>query len=178
MSKKVKEQKRFVERNVERELKFKLTESEFAEKGKQAAEASKKLAELEFEFEMVKRKWKGQIEGQTEIVHSILSVIHAGEEKRHVDCTERKDFEKFVVEYIYRGEIMENRPMQMHERQLEILAPVKTNDDQINKEKAGVGNNGGESIESGERGVIDVSDIRSVMNEETNRKSKVDIAGK
>lgn len=106
---------------VTKELTFKLTEKEIAQKGKSAAESKTRLTEKNHEFENVKQKYKGEIGAIECELSDHLSTIKRGTEDRTVECTMVKDFSRHVVEYVYNGEIMEERPMTMDERQPELL---------------------------------------------------------
>lgn len=51
----------------------------------------------------------------------VLSTIRKGTEDRVVKCIEQKDFVNHMVHYIFNGEVLHSRAMEMHERQLEIV---------------------------------------------------------
>lgn len=107
------------ERKVKRKLTFKLTEEEFADKGRKAGQIGAELRKLEDEFASVKKGWSEKLTAKEEALNSLLNVIHSGEEQRDVDCTEQRDYSKNVVRYVVGGKTHEERAMTESERQLD-----------------------------------------------------------
>jgi len=168
-------QKETEEHLVTERLTFKLTQEEYADKGKEAAEKAKELGEVEREFESIKKRFKGRIEEKQGELDDILKTIHRGEEERTVECVQVKDYKRHIVSYVFKGEVMKERPMEMHERQMELVTErkaVKRDPEAVRKEdeskmrehlgKMGVGDNGRK-------------DIADVIRQETNAKTKVDL---
>lgn len=111
------------ERTVERTLTFKLTEDDFSQKGKLAGNLSAELRKLESEEASVKKEWKEKLAEKEGDLYSVLSTIRKGAEDRVVKCIEQRDFNGHMVHYIFNGEVLHSRAMELHERQLEIVKP-------------------------------------------------------
>ena len=107
-------------RRAKRELYFKLTDSDYILKGKDAASKRAELDVIERRFEDLKKKAKSEVELKQQELNGVLSVIQQGRELREVECTELFDYERGVVSYLYDGEVLETRPMERHERQMKI----------------------------------------------------------
>lgn len=105
---------------VTKEFLFKLTDAEVNEKGKVAAKARAGAAKLELQFEEVKDGWKAKIKVQENLRDAALDVIHAGEEKRTVDCVMVKNFNEKKVEYWFEDKVLDTRPMTADELQVDM----------------------------------------------------------
>jgi hypothetical protein len=158
------------EKVIEKYLNFKLTEEDFADKGKEAGKISGELNKLEAEFDRIKKEWKEKIEEQEAALSLIHSTIRRGDEDRKVICVEQKDFAKYVVNYVFNGEIMHSRPMEMSERQMELVTDIKT------VEKA----NEKATMQEHLRVASDpkAQEVKDVMREETNKKTKQDMSNR
>ena len=158
------------EKQIEKYLNFKLTEEDFADKGKDAGKLAGELGKLEAEFDGIKRQWKEKIEAKQTELDIILTTIRRGDEDRKVLCVEQKDFREHVVNYIFDGEIMHSRPMEMNERQMELVKM----DREVSKE------NEKESMEAQLKVANDPqkNDIKDVMREETSKKTKQDMSNR
>lgn len=110
------------EKLVTKELEFKLTQPEFAEKGKKAAAMAMEIANLEYEFNDAKKAAKGRIDAKKQELSMALRTIRAGVENRQVECTMQKDYVRHVVSYIFNGTVMHQRPLEMSERQMELAS--------------------------------------------------------
>lgn len=106
-----------VSRKAMRELAFKLSEADFAAKAKQVAEAQQKLGKLASEFQGVKDNYKARIQLLENEIGHILAVISSGVEQREVECDERVDYDRGIVEYVFNGEVRAERPMTPMDRQ-------------------------------------------------------------
>lgn len=105
---------------VMKEYDFPLSQEDFATKGKEAAALQETLTALEAEFSDVKKDFKARI-AQLELeLHKTLDEIRLGKHLRRVSCEMRRNFDKFEVDYIHNGAIMETRPMDAEERQMEL----------------------------------------------------------
>jgi hypothetical protein len=116
---------------------FKLTIPEIAEKGQEAAETRGLLNEDEHEFDGIKQTWKGIIQQKELKLEKLLSLIRAGEEERVAECLMIKDYNRNLVQYVYDDKIMEERAMELSERQPELI-PTKLIEAQYKKEIAEV----------------------------------------
>lgn len=106
---------------VKKEVLFELTESEFAERSKIMASLDEQIHQLEREAENMKKRFKAEIELLSGQRRHVSKIVKAGQEIRVVDCTEVQDVEKYLVNYWYRGKLVEQRAMTPDERQLELL---------------------------------------------------------
>ncbi len=106
---------------VQKSLTFKLTTQEIADKGRKAAELERETGEQESQFENVKAEWKGKINKLENEKRDLLRTIRKGEEERQVQCIMRKEYSRMVVQYLWKGIVMEERAMTLDERQLSIV---------------------------------------------------------
>jgi hypothetical protein len=106
------------ELDVVESLEFELTEAEFSEYGKRAAKLTQHVSDLEAKLDKLKKSAKREIEGIEAEVSQLLETIRTGKEERTVTCVVRKNFKENVIEYLFKGKLMKQRPMQANERQL------------------------------------------------------------
>lgn len=124
--KKIRDHKDIDEKTVTRTLEFKLTEPEFSQFGKDAAEFQRELNDLRVQFDCFKKEWKGKIDMHIGKLDKVLRIIRAGVENRSVECIERKNFKRHTVEYVYNGIVMHQRALELSERQLEMYQESTT----------------------------------------------------
>lgn len=155
---------------VEEFLDFKLTEDDFAEKGKEAGRTSGELSQLENQFDTVKKDWKEKIENKEGELSVILRTIRAGTEKRKVKCIKQKDFQAHMVRWIFDGQVMHERAMELNERQMELVKTKTLGQVQgeVNEKEAMKA-----QMASGDP---KARELREVMREETNKKTKKDLS--
>jgi hypothetical protein len=79
------------------------------------------IAERKITKDREKRLLKGEIDSKQCEMEAHLDIIRDGVESRLVECIEKKDFQKYRVDYVYDGKVMESRAMEMGERQLELV---------------------------------------------------------
>jgi septation ring formation regulator EzrA len=106
-----------------RYLPVKLTDEELLAKGNELA---RKLHEVTVEEEaqkQAKSAMKSRLEGLTNELHAIGSVVHTKTETRKVEVFARHDAERHVVETVRSdtGEVVETRLMTMEERNLKLF---------------------------------------------------------
>ena len=152
------------EKVIEKDLNFKLTEEDFADKGKEAGKIAGELNKLNIEFDKVKKEWKDKLNRKESELSIILGTIRRGDEDRRVKCVERKDFNNHVVEYIFNGDVMHSREMKMDERQMELVKGGK----EVSKDN--------EKAAMQEQLSDDQKDVRDVINMETNKKTAQDLS--
>lgn len=109
------------ERNVHHELEVPLTHVELAERAKRAGELQALMEQRTKEFDPIKKQYKADMDAMQEELESILTACHSGKEKRLVECIERRDFTRCMVEYVYDGKVLEERTMESGERQEEMF---------------------------------------------------------
>lgn len=101
-----------------RDLPVKLSDAEWAANSSALAAEQQKLIEAEGEKATVMQGYKSRIESHKERMLDLGRKVHSHEETRAVECFERHDAKKFIVE-VYRadsGELVETRPMSAAER--------------------------------------------------------------
>jgi hypothetical protein len=96
---------------------FPLTRDELAESARQMAEESQEKTRLEDELEKVRKDFKAKIDRQEVKIAAIVHQIQFGQQKE-VNCVKRIFFEKGIVQFIFEGRILKERPMEEEERQL------------------------------------------------------------
>lgn len=111
---------------VTKDFIFKLTEAEFAEKGRNAAALAGEVAELELQFAEVKENHKAKIQAREAARDEALALIRAKEESRTVDAIMVKNFDEKEIQYFYAGELIESRTMTYDELQDEFDVAPKT----------------------------------------------------
>lgn len=136
-------------------------------KGKDAADKAQLIGETEREFDSVKKRFKGKIETQESDLADVLRTIREGEEVRLVECIERKDYQRHIVEYIYEGEVMEERAMTIDERQTEMKL-VENPTTVVTKD--------GEREKMQRHLTKEQKELRDVMREETSKKTAKDLS--
>lgn len=103
---------------VKRALPFKLTDEEKARKGEAAANLNEQLEVAVAAKKVEVDKHSLKIKDLTKKISNTLHAISTGEERREVQCTEIKNFEKNLVEYVFKGQTLESREMTADDRQL------------------------------------------------------------
>lgn len=128
--------KNYQDTDTEDFLIFELSEAEKASLATEATLLNKKKKEKEREFDLVKKKFKGEISDLEVGINSFFEVIENGEEVK-VHCTKRVHFDKEIVEFLYRGEVKKTRVMRENERQMELLETTQADaDDFISSDDA------------------------------------------
>lgn len=114
-------------KKVKRAVLFKLTATEKAAKGEAAGNVSEEFKALDAKWKVVRSDYGGKLKGFQSKITKLLEEIHQGEERREVECTEVKNFEKNTVEFWHKGKVADTREMTPDDRQSEmkIVAPKK-----------------------------------------------------
>jgi hypothetical protein len=101
-----------------KDLKVKLTESEWEACAAQLGSEQQKLEQVEEEKRQTSSALGSRCKSQKDVVSKLGEKVRSREETRAVECFERKDPRRFVVE-LYRsdmGSLIETRPMTANER--------------------------------------------------------------
>lgn len=109
-----------VGKTVMRTVMLPLTDEEIVKKAHRIAELREQTLKLQAERLAEMRRLKGEIERCELEVAKHLAAIKDGREEQDVHCEEQKDFEQNTVRYFFGGKVVEERPMEGDERQLEI----------------------------------------------------------
>lgn len=129
-------------RKVTKEIEFRLTDEEISEKGKLAGSKSAALRELEADFDRTKKSYKAKIETLRGEIDSLLRVIDDGKEERQAECEEVHDFATNRVVTYHLGSQIDERAMEMHERQESLFPKADSADDRAKKKRKKKGEQG------------------------------------
>lgn len=108
------------DRTLRKELEIPLSHADVERLAKEAAGISDALTKDRIEFKKIKTEWKDRIDGLQNGLARVLTVIQAGKEARTVDCVERRNFTENKVQFLFDGQVVEERAMTSHERQQEM----------------------------------------------------------
>lgn len=108
---------------VEVEAKLPLTDSDARGRSKFALQKLQERDSLILERKTVANEYKSRIDALTCEATKLLTEAGEGLEVRTVKAREMKDFEKSVIQYIYKGQVIHTRALTLVDRQAEI--PVK-----------------------------------------------------
>ncbi len=109
-----------------RDLKVKLTVAEWSACAAQLAQEQERLEELDLEKKAAVAALKSRLETVKGVISGLGEKVRSHEEVRAVECWEKQDERRFVVE-LYRddtGELVETRPMTAAERHEAINPPL------------------------------------------------------
>ena len=117
--------------SIKKLVRVSLDSTELLERGKKLVEWMEKLDQVERAFASVKQKYKYEIEAMGEEISKMREAISTGKEERLLDCEMVKDFDSERVRYYHKGVLVDQRPMEPAERQMEFeakrnLIPVQT----------------------------------------------------
>lgn len=129
-------------KKVTKEIEFRLTDEEISEKGKLAGSKSASLRELEADFDRTKKSYKAKIETLRGEIDSLLRVIDDGKENRDAECEEVHDFATNRVVTMHLGSQIDERAMEMHERQESLFPKADSADDRAKKKRKKKGEQG------------------------------------
>lgn len=152
--------KKFEKRDIKKSFWFTLTKDEKKHHADEMVRVMTDKGKKELQFSDVKKKWSGQIKELETTVEEHRQTYNAGKEWREVDCVEVKDFQKLEVRYMKGKEILQSRAMDEREKQMALNIKGKP----INVTK--------KSAKDGEDIDMKTGEIREVMKEETNKKTK------
>lgn len=109
-------------RTFERQLPVRLTTAELEERGWSLAEERKKQRSLESAKKAAADDFKERLEANGEEIDRLAGIVHSKCEYRPVQCHEKRDYKRGVIEIVRRdtGEIVETRVMTDAERQREL----------------------------------------------------------
>lgn len=107
-------------KTVKRELPFKLTDTEKAERALEAAHLDAEIADFSVQKKLVSDEWSAKIRSRTSKRTDLLKQINDGIEHRDVECTEVKNFDTNKVEYWLDGSKISERDLTETDRQLDL----------------------------------------------------------
>jgi hypothetical protein len=103
-----------------RQLPFKLTDHEKAERGERAATFNFEHGRLVLERKDIMATYNEKLRDLSSKVSGLLNQISEGIENREVECVEVKNYEANQMEYWFEGEVKFHREMSPEERQMEL----------------------------------------------------------
>lgn len=157
--------KRIEKRSIKKELWFTLTKDELLILGKQVFRLHIDKAKQENELKDISKKFKQKIgELDAEIAEKV-NLGDAGKEFRDVACDEILDFGKAEVRYVFKGKTHVSRGMTDKEKQMSMT--IKSRPIQ-----SAVGANKPSLVPDPDAETQKSNEIKEVMNEETNKKTK------
>ena len=150
-----------------KEFEFKLTRAELADKAEEMSALDGECIGLEREFDKVKKDFTAKIRDCEVKRHVISAVVRNKSEVRAVEVTMTKDFASKLVQFWFKGDVLEERAMTQQEMQLEL-------DLRANKGKKKLTNREKDAVKSGKaaRAEAPAEDISGVIRAETSRRSK------
>lgn len=98
---------------------FDLTPQEILTKADEASELNKVIADKEHKFSVLKKERKAEIDSLKGDLNHVLGTILTKKEDREVECRKIYDFERKIVTYVFRGEVLKERSMDTYEAQLQ-----------------------------------------------------------
>jgi hypothetical protein len=105
----------YEEESARETLTFPLTDEEILKAGKEASQLDSQHKSIEAKFNQIKKDFKGQLDGLSSQINYKFMLIKDECEDRETDCTQRKNYTRKVVQYLYNGQVMKERPMQEYE---------------------------------------------------------------
>lgn len=137
-------------KKVFREIDFELTQEEIVKKATHVGEVSQKIQLEEANLKALVKERKGVIAALEKDVNETLSVILARREVRNVEVEVRKNYEGNAVEYVHEGRVVDSRPMEADDRQMELvkggLDDGSGPDDEEFDDEGGPDDDGGEAL--------------------------------
>lgn len=111
-------------KTISKRFTFKLTEQDYSAKAKALGSLREDLDRVEADFAKAKAAFKDSSDTLGGEIRAELRIIRAGEEERLVDCEEVYDYARAIVYWLYQGQIMGQRTMEMAERQMSLVPDV------------------------------------------------------
>lgn len=150
------------DQELTKSLTFDLTIEETAAKGKCAAEIRHELTKMREEFKELQATLKGKIAQKEQELAKTLRLIRDGKEERTVSCIMRKDFTRMIVQFLFGDKVQEERALTIEERQLNL--------DEQRKKREGT-----KKPQGIEQPTSRQAELKQVIREETNAKTKADL---
>lgn len=105
----------YEEESARETITFPLTDDEILKIAKSTSELDEQYKTVDARFQQIKKDYKGQLDGLNSQMNYNFMLIKDECQDRDVDCVQRKNYTKKVVQYIYNGVVMKERPMQEYE---------------------------------------------------------------
>lgn len=109
---------------VSKEIEIKLTNIDKAHMADEAADAQVALTSTETEFKGIKNDYSQRIKKLKAKIETTLEAVNTGVISRNVQCVMKKIYSSNIVQYVYEGEVIEERAMTDQDRQPKLFAPT------------------------------------------------------
>lgn len=101
----------FVEEEAREPVIFQLTDEEILKAAKATTELDEQYKDVNAKFAQVKKDFSGKLKGIEAQINYNFLIIKDQAEEREVDCVKRRNFTKKIVQFIYGGSVVKERPM-------------------------------------------------------------------
>jgi hypothetical protein len=101
----------YEEESARETITFPLTDEEILKAGKEASQLDSQYKAVDAKFSMIKKDYKDQLGGLSSQLNYKFRIIADECEDREVDCVQRKNYTRKVVQYLVNGDVMKERPM-------------------------------------------------------------------
>lgn len=107
---------------IMKSLPVKLTKEEVRTKGERIAELVIDVVDIEDEKKTVTKEYAARLKALGKEIRGLSREVRSGEEEREVECEERIDHGRNVIEIVRMdtGEVVAHRPMEDYDRQREL----------------------------------------------------------
>jgi hypothetical protein len=109
------------EKTVTRRVPITLTMEELVEAGADVSHIHAQLGQVRFEAKQVDQSYKDRLGGLQDDLSKVMDKLRTKKEMRDVDCLEVPDYKNRIVTYVYKGEIVDSRPLSSDELQTSIF---------------------------------------------------------
>ena len=158
---------------ITKEFTFKLNDKEVADRGRAAGKLRREINALVAELEEIKAERTAAIKAKAAERDHHLSVIDDGKENRLVEVEMRKNFEAKLIQYYFKGALLEERAMSPEEMQMAL--PLKAKKKAKEKEPTGAQKTYAKAkgtAHASSNGKAKENDVAATIREETSRKTK------
>jgi len=105
----------YEEESARENITFPLTDDEILKIAKQTSEFDQQYKAIDSKFQQIKKDYKGQLDGLNSQMNYNFMLIKDECQDRDTDCIQRKNYTRKVVQYLFEGKVMKERPMQEYE---------------------------------------------------------------
>lgn len=104
---------------VMKKVSIELTDQDILEHAQTAARLDEEIGSLKVELDGHKNRINPMIRSKISERWQALKIINTGLELKTVECDVEEDLKKKVIKYIYKGQVVEERPMTDDDLQVE-----------------------------------------------------------
>ena len=99
---------------------FELGSEELLAKGQEASSLNREIADKNYRLAIYKKERKAEIDNLQSKLNQVLKVIDLKKEDRTVEVDKVYNYDDKVITYMFRGEILRDRPMDQFELQTQL----------------------------------------------------------